>query len=172
MTPGISVRRTIAARLTAVVLLASAAWPAWGKDLQDRLGFGLSFQSFHDTTSLSLRYCPTNYVIANFLFGFNTDSSEKSTTIGVKLYRHLILEENMNFSAGIGGFILSQRHPSSGNQDTGVEFDALLGGEFFLQGLPHLGFQFEAGLALQSVQTVVFRTIGGGFAGAGIHYYF
>jgi hypothetical protein len=152
--------------------LAVAAPPAAAKDLQDRLGFGLDYQSFHDTTAISLRYCPTNYVVADFQFGFNTDDSEKTTTFGVKLYRHLILEENMNFSAGIGGFILSQRDPSSGNTDTGVEFDALLGGEFFLQGLPHLGFQFEAGLALQSVQNVVLRTTGGGFGGAGIHYYF
>ena len=147
----------------------AAAVPAHGKALEDRVGFGMEYFHFDNTAALSLRYFPSNYLSVDFMFGFNTDSLRKSTTLGIKLSRNLNLEENMNFFVAVAGYLLSIRDPLiSTQQNTGVEFNGLLGAEFFLPGVPHLGVALEAGLALQSLSTVVFQSVAGG----AIHYYF
>jgi len=153
---------------TLATVLVLTATPLWAKSLEDRIGFGMEYFHFENTAALSLRYFPNNYLSADFLFGFNTESSRRTTTLGIKLGRNLNLEENMNFYAALAGYVLSTRDPVAGNQNTGVEFNALLGAEFFLPGVPHLGLMLEAGLALQSMQSVVFESV----ASAAAHYYF
>lgn len=152
------------------LILAVLLWGARAnaKALEDRIGFGMAYFHFQNTAALSLRYFPNNYLNTNFLFGFNTESSLKTTTLGIKLTRNLNLEENMNFFSALAAYVLSTRDPLNGNQQTGVEFNALLGAEFFLPGVPHLGLLLEAGLGLQSIQNVVFQSV----AGAAAHYYF
>lgn len=153
-------------RVAMALLLAAGV--AQAKSLEDRVGFGMSYFHFENTAALSLRYFPSNYLSADFLFGFNTASSNKTTTLGIKLSRNLNLEENMNFFAALAGYVLSTKEAVTGNQNTGVEFNTLLGAEFFLPGIPHLGLMLEAGLALQSTQNVIFESV----ASASAHYYF
>jgi hypothetical protein len=148
-------------------VIAFCSSMAQAKNLDNRFGFGMTYQNFNQAPSLSLKYFHDNLLATNFLFGFNTENN--SYLIGAKTLRNVVLEENMNLYVGLAAYIVSNRVTTT---DTGLEFDALFGGEFFLSGLPNLGIQFEAGIGLRSLRTASFQTIGGAFATGGIHYYF
>ncbi len=141
---------------------------ASAKNLEGRMGFGASYMGFSNSTAVSLKYFHSPYLATNFLIGFNTESA--TYVFGAKTSRQVLLEENMNVFLGVGAFVVSDnRTPPTA---TGVEFDAIVGGEFFLAGLPNLGLQFEAGIGLRSLRTTSFHSVGGGFANGAIHYYF
>jgi len=144
---------------------------ALSKNLEGRYGLGISFVDSGALPALSARYHFSPYASVTFLVGFNTDDTSGSTLIGAKVYRNAHREENMSFYVGLGAFILSQKNAAL-TTDSGFQIDGLLGAEFFLTGLPNLGFQFETGISVRTPTNVVFRTIGSGFANAGIHYYF
>jgi hypothetical protein len=154
-------------RLGLALVLGFLCSGAFAKNLDNRLGFGVSYQNFNQSPALSLKFFHDNFIATNFLFGFNTE--DNSYLIGAKSLRNVVMEENMNLFVGIAGYILSNRTTSL---DTGLEFDALLGGEFFLAGLPNLGVGFETGFGLRSLRTTNFRTVGGAFASGSVHYYF
>jgi hypothetical protein len=81
------------------------------------------------------------------------------------------MEENLNFFLGTALYMIADGTGST-PLSAGLELDGLLGMEFFLSGLPNLGLSVETGLALRTIRSVTFSTLGSAFAGAGIHYYF
>ncbi len=152
--------------LLGVLLLLSTG--AAAKNLEGRAGFGLSHLDLTNGPGLSLKFFHTSLVASDFVFGFNTENG--AYQLGVKSLRNVVLEENLNLYLGVAGFLVSNN--DTAGRATGLEFDALVGGEFFLGGLPNLGLTFEVGIGLRSLRTTGFRTIGGAFASGGIHYYF
>lgn len=156
-------------KLGALFLLMASFCVA--KNLDGRVGFGFSYQDFNQAPALSLRYHFSQYVSATFVAGFDTTDTVNATVLGMKLLRNAHIEENLNLYLGIAGYTVADK--SGGAFVTqGFEFDGLLGAEFFLSGLPNLGFIFEVGIAVRTVRNVATKTIGGGLASAGIHYYF
>ncbi len=147
------------------------------RNLDNRWGFGVSLQDFNSLAALSLRRHFSPHISVSFLLGFDTLDSKSASLIGAKLMKNIYLEENLNLFLGMGAYLISNKDSTtSGSSESGVsngfEFDGLLGAEFFLSGLPNLGLMFETGFAVRSVRTVSFKTIGSGFAGAAIHFYF
>lgn len=156
------------ARILWVVLFLSP-FTLQAKYLEGRLGTGVSYQAFTSAGAVSFKYFHNNYLASNFLVGFNTETG--NYLIGARSLRNVVLEENMNIHLGLGASLLTSQNGAGGN-DSGIEIDALFGGEFFMAGLPNLGFSFDIGVGLRSHRTTSFRTVGGGFASGGIHYYF
>lgn len=134
------------------------------------MGFGLALQDFGTLPSISARYHFSRHVTGSFYVGFNTQSLVDAFILGGKLYRNIHLEDNINFYLGAGLGLLSQKTASISH--SGFELSALIGAEFFFSELRNLGIQFETGIAVRSLDTVSFKTLGSSFAGAGIHYYF
>ncbi len=145
--------------------------PAQAVHLEGRTGFGITLHDFDMTPAISVRYHMTNYQSVVLLAGFNTDPDKRALVLGGKLYQNAHLEENMNFYVGVGGFLIQDKggYPTV---STGVEFSGFFGSEFFFKGLPNLGVMFETGLAVRTVRQVSVATLGNGFLGAAIHYYF
>jgi len=156
-----------------LLLLAIALAPSalQARQLGGRTGFGMTLHDFNNTPSLSMRYHMSNYQSATVLVGFNTDDANRSFVLGGKFYQNAHLEENLNFYIGVGGFIIADKggNPTT---STGIEINGLFGAEFFIPGLHNLGLQFETGVAIRTVRRVSFATLGNGFLGMGIHYYF
>lgn len=157
--------------LIALVLLALSAVPATARHLESRTGFGVTLHPYGPIPSLSMHYHMTDYQSAVVMGGVNTDDDQKTLLIGGKLYQNAHLEENLNFYVGLGGFLISAKagEPTAA---TGIELDGLFGCEIFLAGLPNLGIQIETGVALRTVRRVSFATLGSGFLGGAVHYYF
>jgi hypothetical protein len=144
---------------------------ATARHLEGRTGMGVTLHDFDYTPSVSLRYHMSNYQSVVLLAGFNTEDTKHSLVLGGKLIQNVHLEENMNFYVGIGGFLIADRagFPTTSG---GIELSGFFGGEFFLTGLPNLGISFETGVAMRTVRQVSFATLGNGFLGAAVHYYF
>ncbi|MBI4405627.1 MAG: hypothetical protein HY537_15810 [Deltaproteobacteria bacterium] len=152
-----------------IILLITSVCTA--KNLEGRWGAGLVLQDFNNLAALSFKHHFSQHLGVQFLGGFDTQDSSNALILGGKVTRNAYLEENLNFYIGLGGYIISDKNNTE-NTSTGFELDGLVGAEFFLSGLPNLGFQFEVGAAMRSLRRVSFKTVGGTFAGAGIHYYF
>ena len=142
------------------------------RHMEGRTGFGITLHDFNTTPCLSLRYHMSNYQSAVVLLGFDTDDDRKTFVVGGKFYQNAHIEENLNFYVGLGGYAIANKLPTEATTSTGLEISGILGGEWFFSGLPNLGFQFETGVALRTVRRISFATMGSGFFGGAIHYYF
>lgn len=155
----------------AIVLEVFFCGHLWARHLENRTGLGVTLHDFDSTPAISLRYHMSNYQSAVLLAGFNSDDAHKSFVVGGKLYQNAYLEENINFYVGVGGFVIGDKgsYPSSA---TGIELNGFFGAEFFLPGLQNLGIMFETGVAVRTLREVSIATLGNGFLGAAVHYYF
>lgn len=156
-------------KLLPLVMLLSMA--ASARHLESRTGFGMTLHSYRQMPALSMHYHMTDYQSTVVMAGINTDPNDKMFVLGGKYYQNAHLEENLNFYVGVGGFILSSK-AGGATSSTGFELDGLFGAEFFFAGLPNLGIQFETGVGIRTLRQVSISTIGSGFLGGAIHYYF
>ena len=143
------------------------------KDLANRLGVGYAnqFGVSGDLPSLAVRYYPSLDVGVAAQLGVDTQKDASKFGFMGKVFRIIFMEDNMNFYMGAGGGLISQE--IAGENDSGFELNGFIGGEYFFSGLDSLGFSFEAGVGVTSVNSEVrFRTIGDHPLRAGIVFYF
>lgn len=145
---------------------------AHARDLQGRLGLGYNSQFVNSVVAspvpgVSVKYGLSRDLAVEAIVGTKTSSPTNSVT-GVKLFKNLFLETNLNFYMALGGAIVSA------NRASGAEFLGVMGAEFFFPGLESLGFSFETGGSLHNLTggSFSFRTLGVSFIDAGMHFYF
>jgi hypothetical protein len=174
-----------------LLALALTAGSASAKDLVERLSIGYNYQlgvnllsdrldgAFLSNQSLSAKYWFTNRIGAEALAGFTYAKEEDDKGVGgsfgAKFLYNVILEPNMNVYVGAGAGVLPVSIKVDDDTDNNVGFMAQgFGGvEFFLDGLPNLGFDVEVGLEYVDFDRFQeFGTYGGGFGLIGIRCYF
>lgn len=140
------------------------------KDLSSRLGVGFRNAFPFNLPAIAVQYYPGPEL--GLLAAVGVDTQENNSLFGLQLgIRKIIFKEmQMNFFMG-GTFSLLTQEVLSQKQ-SGYELAALVGGEFFLDGLENLGFNFETGVAVTSADKVRFRTLGEDIFRAGIIFYF
>jgi len=151
------------------------------KDMTSRLGIGYS-DSFSVSTlpSIAVKYYPSQDLALSAALGIDTNSTNSATGnsnfgAGVKLYKTIFPEDNMNFymGAGAGLVSISPTAGGSGTTNSGFEMSGFFGAEFFIPGIDSLGINFQAGIGVTSLSTGVrFRTIGEHPLKAGMYFYF
>ena len=155
-------------------LALSYAPLAEAKDLTNRLGVGYSDQFSESMPSLSIRYYPDAKLGVGAALGVDTKEEESRFGFMAKLYRILgegFMEDQLNFYMGTGVGLISVE--VGGESSSGFELIAYYGAEFFFTGLENLGFSFEAGVGVTSVDSEVrFRTMGDHPLKAGMTFYF
>ncbi|MDP8222309.1 MAG: hypothetical protein P9L99_03035 [Candidatus Lernaella stagnicola] len=179
------------AAICAVFVLCVAGL-AEAKDLAQRISVGYNHQlsfgvlggslddTFLSNQSISTKYWITNRYGVEGLLGFTSSKYEDDrgfgATIAGRFHANVITyEKNMNVYAGGGLGIIPVSIEVNDNDDNnvGVMAQAFFGFEFFLPGLPNLGFDAEVGLQyLDYDEFQQFGTYGGGFGVVGIRYYF
>jgi hypothetical protein len=161
-------------RLLTLVTFLAALSPAtvWAKDQHGKLGLGYNAQFANATATggvpaVSLKYGITRDIAAEGLVGVAT-STPSNSVVGIKFFKNLFYETNLNFYFMLGGGILSANNRSGG------EFLGGFGAEFFIPGIESLGFSVETGGTLENISTGTFilKTMGISFLEAGIHFYF
>lgn len=143
------------------------------KDLATRLGIGYSnqFGLTEDLPSLAVRYYPNGEYGIGAALGVDTEEDNSRFGFLVKIYKLVFKEDNLNFYTGAGGGLVSREQTNQ--NDSGFDLSGFVGAEFFLPGLENLGFSFEAGVGVTSIDNEVrFRTIGDHPLRAGIIFYF
>lgn len=144
---------------------------ALGRDLQGRLGIGYNaeFVNYTETNgvpAVSLKYGLTRDMALEAIVGVATTHPSNSVA-GVKLFKNIFYETNLNFYGMLGGGILS------GNGSSGSEFLAGFGAEFFIPGIESLGLSMETGASFDNLSgSFALRTLGVSFLNAGMHFYF
>jgi hypothetical protein len=142
---------------------------AHAMDRRGRLGAGFTNQLQNDIPAISFKLQKSRSFSFGGVFAINTDATNGGTGGGLKLYRNIFEEPQLNFYASsLIGFI-SQKS-ASGDQ-SGFQVDLTMGSEFSFAGLSSLGFSVEFGLSLNKVDEFVVETVGDNFIIAGAHFY-
>jgi hypothetical protein len=155
-----------------IVLLGGVASIAEARDLQGRLGLGYNaqFANYRESNgtvpAVAAKYAVTKDIAFEGVVGFATTKPANSV-IGMKFFKNLFFENNLNFYAMLAGGLVSA------NSKSGMDFQGGFGTEFFIPGLESVGMSFEVGAELTNITgTMVFRTVGASFLNAGMRFYF
>lgn len=142
----------------------------YAKNLQGRLGLGMTNQFIHNVPALSIKIQRSPAWAMGLLSGFRFSDTDGGWGIGAKVYRIFFDEPQLNFyGTGTAAFLKDERGTTS---DTGYQFDAALGSEFHFSGLSSLGFSFEFGLSFNKLWgDFVVETTANNFIVAAVHFY-
>ncbi len=130
-----------------------------GKDLTGRWGFGATHLELSGnlTPAFAARYHLSESNHTEGFFGIDSDDSKDFMLWGIRYNRNLFLEDNMNFSLGLAGGLLSELKADA-TPGSGYLIEAALSGEFFLPGLPNLGFNLSTAFRFESPRGARMRT--------------
>jgi hypothetical protein len=155
------------------VLVFLAIFPSsivHAKDLSNRLGIGIKNNNSVDLPAIAAVYYPNADVGFTGSLGVDTQDNESKFAANAGIRKILFREDHMNFY--YGGQVGLVNFESSGNKESGFELNVVFGGEFFFAGLDSLGFSFEGGVGLSSLDKTRFRTVGDDPLKAGLIFYF
>jgi hypothetical protein len=153
-----------------VASLGFVASTASAKELSNRLGVGYRNAYAYDIPSIAAVYYPSSDLSVVGALGIDTEDSASRSAFSAGVRRIIFKEENMNFH--MGGMLTFLSREISGSSDSGFEMSAVVGGEFFFQGLDSLGLTFETGVGVTNVKKVRFRTLADNPLRAGMIFYF
>jgi len=154
--------------LTSFLFLASLN--AFALDRRGRLGLGMSNQLMNNVPSLSIKIQRTRTVAISGLMGFNSSKEDGGYGAGVKIFRILFEEPQLNFYTSLLGAAIKTKTLSV--DKVGFQFDFTMGSEFSFAGLESLGFSLEFGVSANKKRdNFVFQTVGHHFIAAGVHFY-
>lgn len=153
-------------------LLASSAVQA--KDLATRLGVGIKNNNSIDLPAIAAVYYPNSDIGLTGSLGVDTEEDASKFAFNVGIRKILFTENNMNFYYGGQAGLVNIETPTAtgSDKDSGFELNVVFGAEFFFAGLDSLGFSFEGGVGLASMDETRFRTIGDHPLKAGLVFYF
>lgn len=135
----------------------------------NRLGVGMTNQLKNDFPALSFKMQKTRSFAYGGMVGLSSSNKTGGYGVGIKLYRNIFDEPQLNFYMSGTGAMLSTK--TDGKTYSGFQFDLSFGSEFHFTGLNSLGLSFEFGVSANKKKDFVFETLGNNFLVAGIHFY-
>ena len=171
LAPDFSRNHTQYVFITTLLLLCShfIALPAEALDRRGRIGIGLSNEFSHNIPALSFKLQRSRSFALGGVAALDTTNSG-GYGAGIKLYRNLFEEPQLNFyTAGLIALINQKNHKSG--SDSGFQIDWLFGSEFSFSGLSSLGFSFEFGISLNKLDEFRAQTKGEHFITSSVHFY-
>lgn len=151
------------------VCLICMSFGAQALEKTNRLGIGMSNQLKNDFPALSFKIQKSKSFAYGGLLGLSTADKNGGYGVGIKVYRNIFDEPQLNFYLSGMGALLSNKVDSKSY--SGFQFDLSFGSEFHFTGLNSLGFSFEFGVSANKKKDFVFETLGSHFLVAGIHFY-
>jgi len=153
------------------ILSLSVSLSSEARELQGRMGLGYNSQFVNSSElervpAVSLKYGLSRELATELLLGFSTTTPTNRVT-GIKIFKNIFFETQLNFYGFLGAGLLSAR----GN--SGFQCMGGFGAEFFIPGVESLGFAMETGGSMDTLSgSLAVRTMGASFLDAGIHFYF
>lgn len=136
-----------------------------------RLGLGFTNQLVNDVTALSFKLQKSPGFAMGGLLGISNNDNGGGYGAGLKIYKIIFDEPNLNFYGSAMGALLKQNEIGSSVSNTGFQFDFTFGSEFTFKGIESLGFSVEFGLSLYKLTDFIIETLGNNFIKAGVHFY-
>ncbi|XGC82309.1 organic solvent tolerance protein [Bdellovibrio bacteriovorus] len=156
--------------IAVLVCMILVAGTVQAKELTNRLGVGVKSNASIGIAELAAVYYPVSELAVVGGLGIDTEKDNSKFTANAGVRRIVFKEDNLNFY--MGGALGLVNLETAGEKESGFEINALFGAEFFFPGLENLGFTFEGGVGVVSLDDVRFKTIGNGPFSAGIVFYF
>jgi hypothetical protein len=145
---------------------------AFTADLRGRMGLGMTNQLANDVPALSLKVQQSKTFALGAIVGFKSNQDYTLYGGGIKLYRIIFDEPQLNFY--MAGLLASENYLTSESKvESGYQVDGTFGTEFHFTGLESLGFSLEYGLSVRKVDESgsTFQTLGDQIIKAGVHFY-
>lgn len=146
---------------------------ASGADLRGRMGLGMTNQLANDIPAISIKVQQSKTFALGGLLGFKSDQDNTLYGAGIKLYRIIFDEPQLNFY--MAGLLATETYLNDQNKvDSGYQIDGTMGTEFHLTGIESLGFSVEFGLSVRKAEATggtSFQTLGDHFLKAAVHFY-
>lgn len=143
-------------------------------DLRGRMGVGASNQLANDIPAISLKIQQSKTFALGGLVGFKSDQDQTLYGAGVKFYRIIFDEPQLNFYMSGLFAALNYKDDVNDKVKSGYQMDGTMGSEFHFQGLESMGFSFEFGLSVRNADAeggTSFETLGDQFVKAAVHFY-
>lgn len=137
------------------------------------MGVGATNQLANGLPALSLKIQQSKTFAIGALLGLKSDEDNTLYGAGVKVYRIIFDEPQLNFY--MAGLFASESYLDKNDKaKSGYQFDGTMGSEFHFSGLESLGFSFEFGLSVRNVDDrkgTSFETLGDQIVKAAVHFY-
>jgi hypothetical protein len=161
--------RLIISVVTLVILIAPST--SYAVNLIGRMGIGMSQQLPNSMDTISLKLQNSRASALGAFFGLDSGTGSTDYAIGLKSYRIIYEEPQLNFyMAGTGGLL--QYQDALGDEINGYIVEGSFGAEFHLQGLESIGFSFEFGVGLHKLgDGTSFKTVGHDVLRSAVHFY-
>ena len=136
-----------------------------------RLGVGMANQLVTNTPTLSMKLQRNRSSALGGIFGLDSSSEGSFYALGLKYYRLIYEEPQLNFYSAFSGAFFTYEN-TAGDSDAGNQFDGVFGTEFSFQGLESVGFSFEFGMRYYNYEDEThIATTGYNFISSAIHFY-
>lgn len=157
-----------------ILLLALCPTLLMAADLRGRMGIGFSNQLANDLPAISLKVQQSKTFALGGLVGFKSDEDNTLYGVGLRFYRIIFDEPQLNFY--LAGLVATQSYldPATDSTKSGYQVDGTLGTEFHFSGLESIGFSFEFGISARNTDPEggsSFQTLGDHFLKAAVHFY-
>lgn len=158
--------------LAAGTVFAAPA-PKTASSKATRIGVGFNTQ-FSQAPGLSARAWLSDTLGIEGVLGFTSGDQNSSVALGGKVLSSLKKEQNLNlYGFGLLGFESVSKIGGASVSETDVTIGGGVGAEFFLQGLPNLGFGTEIGIRYGGITGFKqFSTSADWLTNVGVRYYF
>lgn len=137
------------------------------------MGIGATNQLANGIPAISLKVQQSKTFALGGLLGFKSNEDDTLYGAGVKFYRIIFDEPQLNFYMA-GLFAMENFLDEKDKVKSGYQVDGTLGSEFHFTGLESLGFSFEFGISARHANSedgTSFETLGDQFLKAAVHFY-
>ncbi len=141
------------------------------KEMPKRLGVGIKNNTSESIPSLTTIYHMNSVSALTGGIGLDTKKNESTFQINAGVRYVIFHESQLHFYTGGQLGIVNYETAATGKQN-GFEVLLVLGTEYFFTGLENVGFSFEGGIGLSSVDSTRIRTVADHPLRAGIVFYF
>ena len=157
---------------TFIFILMFLSLSSLAADLRGRMGVGATNQLANGVPAISLKIQRSKTYALGAVVGFKSDEENTLYGAGVKFYRIIFDEPQLNFY--LSGLFAAQNYIDTANQvQSGHQVDANLGTEFHFAGLESIGFSFEFGISARNEDSrgSSLETVGDQIIKSAVHFY-
>lgn len=145
--------------------------PAYSASMAGRLGIGTTAHIENGMKALSMKLQRNRSTAIGGHFGLDSSSDGTIYALGLKVYRYIYEEPQLNFYSSLGIGIFNYKNAND-DLESGYQMEGTFGTEFSFQGLESVGFSFEFGLGLsQYNKETHLKTVGHNALMSAVHFY-
>ncbi|MBG09016.1 MAG: hypothetical protein CME68_09680 [Halobacteriovoraceae bacterium] len=155
--------------LIPLLLIIAFQTKSYASHQRGRLGLGFTNQLITNIPAISFKLQKSPTLALGGLVALSTNETSGGHGAGIKVYRLIFEEPQLNFYGSLLAGLLGQK--SGTTSKSGFQFDFNLGSEFHLKGIESIGFSFEFGVSLNKLDNFAIEIRGNHILTAGVHFY-